>query len=162
MRLQRPGRTLSAVAALFALGVAGSEAATFTVTTTADAGAGSLRQAILDANGAAGADTIQFALVGSGVQTIAPASALPSITAEAAQRFSGLDSAAKACSIVARAAANFTGISSVPRRIVASTSVMTKLPLFARPEPFAGNESCGSASMRSAERGLGEVAKVRV
>jgi len=82
MRLQRPGRTLSAVAALFALGVAGSEAATFTVTTTADAGAGSLRQAILDANGAAGADTIQFALVGSGVQTIAPASALPSITAE--------------------------------------------------------------------------------
>jgi hypothetical protein len=82
MRLQRPGRTLSAIAAVFALGVGGSEAATFTVTSTADTGAGSLRQAILDANGAAGADAIQFAIVGSGVQTIAPASALPAITAE--------------------------------------------------------------------------------
>lgn len=39
---------------------ANSEAATFTVTNTNDAGAGSLRQAILDANGAAGADTIVF------------------------------------------------------------------------------------------------------
>ena len=35
-------------------------AATFNVTTTADAGAGSLRQAILDANAAAGPDTITF------------------------------------------------------------------------------------------------------
>ena len=38
-------------------------AATFTVTTTADTGAGSLRQAILDANAAAGPDTIQFSVV---------------------------------------------------------------------------------------------------
>ena len=82
MRLQRPGRTLSAIAALLLLGGAGSEATTFTVTSTADSGAGSLRQAILDANGAAGADTIEFAIVGSGVHTIAPASALPSITAQ--------------------------------------------------------------------------------
>ncbi|MDG4548947.1 MAG: hypothetical protein P9F19_05990 [Candidatus Contendobacter sp.] len=37
-----------------------AQAATFTVTNLADAGGGSLRQAILDANGAAGADTITF------------------------------------------------------------------------------------------------------
>ena len=56
-------------------------AATFTVTTTADAGAGSLRQAILDANANPGADLIRFnvGLVG-GVRTIAPLSALPTIT----------------------------------------------------------------------------------
>jgi hypothetical protein len=53
--------------------------ATFTVTNTADSGAGSLRQAILDANASAGMDTITFS-IGSGVQTISPASALPDIT----------------------------------------------------------------------------------
>lgn len=36
--------------------------ATFTVTNTADSGAGSLRQAILSANAAFGADTIAFAI----------------------------------------------------------------------------------------------------
>jgi hypothetical protein len=55
-------------------------AATFTVTNTNDSGAGSLRQAILDANAAAGADTITFAISGSGVRTIIPASPLPAIT----------------------------------------------------------------------------------
>ena len=55
-------------------------AATFTVGTVADTGAGSLRQAILDANANAGADTIVFAIPGGGVHTIAPASALPLIT----------------------------------------------------------------------------------
>ena len=79
MRLPRPGRTTSILAAAFLLLVGAAEAATFTVTTTADSGAGSLRQAILDANTAAGADTIEFAIVGSGVQTIAPTSALPAI-----------------------------------------------------------------------------------
>lgn len=44
--------------------------ATYTVTTTADSGAGSLRQAILDANGNAGADTIVFDALLAG-QTIA-------------------------------------------------------------------------------------------
>ena len=34
--------------------------ATFTVTNTANSGAGSLRQAIIDANDASGADTIKF------------------------------------------------------------------------------------------------------
>ncbi len=55
-------------------------ATTYTVTSTADSGPGSLRQAILDANAAIGADTIAFAIVGSGVHTIAPATPLPPIT----------------------------------------------------------------------------------
>ncbi len=55
-------------------------AATFTVTNTNDSGAGSLRQAILDANGAAGADTIDFNIPGAGVHTITPVTDLPSIT----------------------------------------------------------------------------------
>ena len=53
-------------------------ATTYTVTNTDDAGAGSLRQAILDANGNAGADTIAFAILGSGVHTIAPRARCPS------------------------------------------------------------------------------------
>jgi CSLREA domain-containing protein len=55
-------------------------AATFTVTNTNDSGAGSLRQAILNANANAGADLINFNIAGSGVQTIAPSSQLPAIT----------------------------------------------------------------------------------
>jgi hypothetical protein len=60
-------------------------AATFTVTNTNDTGAGSLRQAITDANGAAGLDTIAFNITGAGcdgggVCTITPASQLPTIT----------------------------------------------------------------------------------
>ena len=67
--------------ATLALGIgAGLGAATFTVTNTSDSGAGSLRQAILDANANAGTDTIAFAIVGSGVQTISPATVLPTIT----------------------------------------------------------------------------------
>jgi hypothetical protein len=53
---------------------------TYTVTTTADSGAGSLRQAILDANANGGPDTIAFNIVGSGVQTITPIAPLPTIT----------------------------------------------------------------------------------
>ena len=53
-------------------------ATTFTVTNTNDSGTGSLRQAILDANGNSGADIIEFS-IGTGVQTIAPTSALPPI-----------------------------------------------------------------------------------
>ncbi|HOZ41248.1 MAG TPA: hypothetical protein PLL25_10615, partial [Flavobacteriales bacterium] len=62
------------------LGSGAARAAQFTVTTTADAGAGSLRAAITSANGAAGADTIQFNIAGAGVRTITVASALPTIT----------------------------------------------------------------------------------
>ena len=59
-------------------------AATFTVTNTGDSGAGSLRQAITDANTAAGLDTIAFNVSGAGcdgggVCTITPASQLPTI-----------------------------------------------------------------------------------
>lgn len=60
--------------------------ATFTVTTLADNGsnatpiAGSLRAAIINANNTPGADTIAFALPGSGAQTISLAAPLPDIT----------------------------------------------------------------------------------
>src|SRR6266511_3569942 len=52
---------------------------TYTVTSTADSGAGSLRQAITDANNHGGADRINFA-IGSGARTISPASRLPSLS----------------------------------------------------------------------------------
>ena len=54
-------------------------AATFTVTNTDDDGPGSLRQAITDANVDGTADTIVFAIPGSGVHTITPLSLLPII-----------------------------------------------------------------------------------
>lgn len=54
-------------------------AATYTVNSAADAGTGSLRWAITQANATAGADTINIA-IGSGVRTITLASALPAIT----------------------------------------------------------------------------------
>ncbi len=53
--------------------------ATFLVDTVADAGPGSLRQAILDANAAPGADDVDFE-IGTGLQTIRPLSALPTVT----------------------------------------------------------------------------------
>jgi hypothetical protein len=53
----------------------------FVVITTADSGPGSLRQAILDSNTASGgSNTIKFDIPGTGVQTIALSSPLPSIT----------------------------------------------------------------------------------
>src|SRR5262245_15297541 len=54
--------------------------ATFTVINTLDSGAGSLRQAILGANAAPGADLIDFQIPGAGVHTISPTSTLPAIT----------------------------------------------------------------------------------
>lgn len=57
-----------------------AQAATFTVTTNVNSGAGSLRTAITAANAAAGLDTIQFNIAGAGVQTIALTSQLPVIT----------------------------------------------------------------------------------
>jgi parallel beta-helix repeat protein len=54
--------------------------ATFTVLNNSDTGAGSLRQAIIDANANPGADLIDFAIPGSGVPTISILSALPTIT----------------------------------------------------------------------------------
>ena len=55
-------------------------AATFTVTNTDDSGPGSLRQAIADANGNVGLDTIAFNIPGGGIHTIAPASDLPIVS----------------------------------------------------------------------------------
>jgi hypothetical protein len=66
------------VAALFSIGTALAD--TYPVTNTNDSGAGSLRQAIIDANGHSGPDNISFNIPGSGVRTITPASELPSIT----------------------------------------------------------------------------------
>ena len=55
--------------------------ASFLVINTDDSGPGSLRQAILDSDAATGeTNTIDFNIPGSGVQTIAPLSALPAIT----------------------------------------------------------------------------------
>ena len=51
----------------FLLLVSSLSAATFTVTSTANSGPGTLRQAILDANASPGTDTINFNLPGGGV-----------------------------------------------------------------------------------------------
>jgi len=56
-----------------------AQAAIFTVINVADTGAGSLRQAITDANAAGGTNTVSFAIPGAGVHTIVLASALPAI-----------------------------------------------------------------------------------
>src|SRR5436190_10904711 len=57
---------------------ASAEAATFTVTNLNDSGAGSLRQAILDANATAGADQVTFQSTLTGQITLA--SELPNVT----------------------------------------------------------------------------------
>ena len=63
----------------FAVQTTRIEAATYTVSSTNDSGAGSLRQAILSANGASGSNTIVFD-ISPGPYTITPASALPAVT----------------------------------------------------------------------------------
>ena len=60
-------RFLAIIGLLFA--VASANAAIFSVTNTSDSGAGSLRDAIAQANAAAGADTINFAVTGTIVLT---------------------------------------------------------------------------------------------
>ena len=80
-RAQAAARGLSsgalAVGAVLA-GGGSAAAATFTVTNTNDTGPGSLRQALIDANAAAGADDIAFTVVPPA--TISLLSALPQIT----------------------------------------------------------------------------------
>ncbi len=81
MRSTRRAQGLSAALAFSLSALAsGALATTYSVSTTADSGAGSLRQAILDANANPGADTIAFNIAGSGVQTISPLTALDTIT----------------------------------------------------------------------------------
>lgn len=66
-----------------AIFVGATFADTYTVMNTADAGAGSLRQAILDANGhpnSGGPDQIHFAIPGTQVHSIVPVTPLPRIT----------------------------------------------------------------------------------
>ena len=67
------------ITALFVLATTAG-AATYTVTTTADTGAGSLRQAITDANASGTASVIQFALQGGGPHIITVTTPLPPIT----------------------------------------------------------------------------------
>jgi hypothetical protein len=57
-----------------------AQASTFVVTNTNSSGAGSLGQAILDANNNPGPDVIAFNIPGSGVQTISPTNQLPPLT----------------------------------------------------------------------------------
>jgi len=76
----RPASYSRVLFAFLMLLATSASAATFTVISVADSGAGTLRQAIIDANTAAGTDTITFAIPGSGLHTISPASNLPNIT----------------------------------------------------------------------------------
>ncbi|MEO7325217.1 MAG: hypothetical protein ABIW82_10360 [Dokdonella sp.] len=69
-----------AAAALICFAAATASATTYTVTTSADSGAGSLRQAITDANTAGGTNTIAFAIPGIAPHTITLASMLPAIS----------------------------------------------------------------------------------
>ncbi len=73
-------RNAALASLVFCLAASSLSAATFTVTNVNDSGAGSLRQAILDANANPGLDTIAFNISGSGVQTIAPSTTLDAIT----------------------------------------------------------------------------------
>jgi hypothetical protein len=68
MSLGKSLGAFAAVAAAATVAVSPAQGATFTVTTPDDSGPGSLRQAILDANGSPGADTIDFGV--SGIVTL--------------------------------------------------------------------------------------------
>ncbi|WP_189688244.1 cadherin domain-containing protein, partial [Pseudorhodoferax aquiterrae] len=88
--------------------------ATYTVTSTADSGAGTLRQAITDANANAGADTIVFNIAGAGLQTINLTSALPTITGALSlngytQSDAAVNSASTGSNAVIRIALNGSG-----------------------------------------------------
>jgi hypothetical protein len=72
------GIVLVVATCVFALfGAQSARSAAFVVTTTADSGPGSLRQAILDANASPGPDTIGFSIPGTGAHTISVFSPLP-------------------------------------------------------------------------------------
>ena len=68
--------TLAIAFLITAISAINAAAATFTVTNTSNTGAGSLRQAVLDSNAAAGSDTIVFDSTFNSAQTITLASTL--------------------------------------------------------------------------------------
>lgn len=75
------GRALALLVAIGVSAAAGpAHAAIYTVTNTNDAGVGSLRQAIQNANVNPGADAIFFEIPGSGLHVLTPLSELPPIT----------------------------------------------------------------------------------
>ncbi len=73
---------LLAITAVGMAHVSVASAASFTVTTTANGGAGSLRQAILDADATPATDTIRFAVPGAGGHVIKVTSPLPPLAHE--------------------------------------------------------------------------------
>ncbi len=79
IRRRLPSRSAIAILTL-SVATPAVRANTFTVTTTADSGAGSLRKAIQDANARSGTDTIDFNLSGTGPFVIKPATRLPTLT----------------------------------------------------------------------------------
>lgn len=78
--MSRPIGLAVLAVALSVIAAGPAQADTFVVKSTADSGADSLRRAITDANGNAGADTIRFRIAGTGVRTIKPESQLPTVT----------------------------------------------------------------------------------
>lgn len=69
-----------AIVGLMLAPIGAARAATYMVTSVDDSGAGSLRQALIDSNNTLPADTIMFAIPGTGPHIIRPMSALPDIT----------------------------------------------------------------------------------
>jgi hypothetical protein len=78
--MTNPGLRGTFVPGLFLLCSGLVSAATLTVTSTNDSGAGSLRECVTVANANPGADTIAFNIPGPGVHTIAPITPLPPLT----------------------------------------------------------------------------------
>src|SRR3712207_9159569 len=70
--LRRMWIMVGMVFGMLALAAPAAWAADFTVTNTNDSKAGSLRQAIIDANSSKDADTIKFNIPGTGVRKISP------------------------------------------------------------------------------------------
>ncbi len=102
-----------------------------TVWSSADPGAGTLREAITYANGHAGADTITFDISGGGVQTISPTTALPSITEQltidgSTQPGYVANSLAQGTNASPKIALNGTGVASSPGLDVGAASCMIK------------------------------------
>jgi hypothetical protein len=78
-KLRIPLVALIAASMMLAQSVSPALAASFTVTTTADSGPGSLRAAIEAANATSAKDTIKFNIPGAGPHIIEPAAPLPNI-----------------------------------------------------------------------------------